>query len=265
MFSLLRSANALLFVLKSRVAVPTFFLCALCVSAFSSFFLCSSTATIPQTPHSKHSASPEPAARSSPRVSPNPPTSEVQIVPSTSRHIPVRFAPHQFHPTAAARETTPPPARSPPSKLHAAPPATAPYARPPHKPPHHARSPIAPSPKTNVPPPQIPSTTRASSISSYASTQTPASPSLRSRSDDAPPLAAPPAPSHRTPPSHLRSALLLRCTSPRLAATPCQAGSPHQSPANKPKRALAPMPPIRPKTAASFPSSGAATLQSNQR
>src|SRR6266403_1573805 len=252
MFSLLRSANALLFVLKSRVAVPSFFLCALCVSAFSSFFLCSSTATIPQTPHSKHSASPEPAARSSPRVSPNPPTSEVQIVPSTSRHIPVRFAPLQFHPTAAARETTPPP-------------ATAPYARPPHKPPHHARSPIAPSPKTNVPPPQIPSTTRASSISSYASTQTPASPSLRSRSDDAPPLAAPPAPSHRTPPSHLRSALLLRCTSPRLAATPCQAGSPHQSPANKPKRALAPMPPIRPKTAASFPSSGAATLQSNQR
>src|SRR6266404_983403 len=225
MFSLLRSANALLFVLKSRVAVPSFFLCALCVSAFSSFFLCSSTATIPQTPHSKHSASPEPAARSSPRVSPN----------------------------------------SPPSKVHAAPPATAPYARPPHKPPHHARSPIAPSPKTNVPPPQIPSTTRASSISSYASTQTPASPSLRSRSDDAPPLAAPPAPSHRTPPSHLRSALLLRCTSPRLAATPCQAGSPHQSPANKPKRALAPMPPIRPKTAASFPSSGAATLQSNQR
>src|SRR6266404_5688444 len=181
MFSLLRSANALLFVLNSRVAVPSFFLCALCVSAFSSFFLCSSTATIPQTPHSKHSASPEPAARSSPRVSPNPPTSEVQIVPSTSRHIPVRFAPHQFHPTAAARETTPPPARSPPSKLHAAPPATAPYARPPHKPPHHARSPIAPSPKTNAPRPRIPGTVRAASISSYASIQIPSFHSSMSR------------------------------------------------------------------------------------
>src|SRR5260370_41102259 len=44
----------------------------------------------------------------------------------------------------------------------------------------------------------------------------PASPSSKSRSDDTPPLPAIPAPSHKTPPSHLRSAPPQRCISPPL-------------------------------------------------
>src|SRR6266436_4101656 len=214
------------------------------------YFFISST---PRTPHSKHSASPEPAAPSPRRVSPAPPTPTDQIAPLAPRHTPARFAPRRFHPVAATRETIPLPARPLPSTFHAVPRAIARPALPPHKRPHHARSPIAPSPKTNVPQPQIPGTARGASISSYASIQIPALPNSKSRSDDTPRPRATLAPSHKTPPSHLRSARPRRCTSPRLAAIPCRAGCPHQSPASTPKRAPAPAPPILPTTAASFP------------
>src|SRR5207253_11178726 len=163
-----------------------------------------------------------------------------------------------------AQETIPLPARFPPSVSRAAPPAIARSVLLQHKPLHGGHSPIARFLKTNAHPHQIPGTVRAANISGYAAIQIPASPSSKSRSDDTRPPPAPPAPSHKTPPFHLRSARPLRCTCLRPAAIPCRAGSLHRSPANKPRRAPALTPPIRPGTAASFLSFGAATPQSNQ-
>src|SRR5437667_124128 len=197
-------------------------------------------------------------------IFPASPTPAGQIFPSPSPHTPARFAQDRSHPVAAAQETIPLPARFPPSVSRAAPPAIARSVLLQHKPLHGGHSPIARFLKTNAHPHQIPGTVRAANISGYAAIQIPASPSSKSRSDDIPPRPAPPAPSHKTPPSHLRSALLRRCTSLRPAAIPCRAGCLHQSPANKPKRAPAPAPPIPLAIAASFLSFGVATLQSGQ-
>src|SRR5713226_4664163 len=160
------------------------------------------TSSIPQTPHSKHSISLTQAAPSYPPAPPNPPTPADQIAPSASPRNPARFAQYQFHRAAAIQETALPPARSPPSAFHAAPRAIARPAPQSRKPPHRARSPTAPSPKTNAPPLQIPGTPHAANISGCAAIRTLASPNSKSRSGDNPPPARPPAPSHKTPPSH---------------------------------------------------------------
>src|SRR6267143_1264774 len=114
------------------------------------------TSSTPQKLHSKHSIFAAPAGPRCHLAPPNPPTSADRIAPSPSLHTPARFAPHQSHPTAATQETTPPPARAPPSAFHDAQWAILRPAPPSHNLRHHARSPTAPSPKTNAPQPQIP-------------------------------------------------------------------------------------------------------------
>src|SRR5882762_9137355 len=172
-------------------------------------FLTSST---PQTLHLKYSAAPAQAALCCHRAPPSQPTSADRIAPPATPHSPVRFAQDQFHRVAASREIILLPALSLPSAFHAAQPA---FVRPgpqSHRPQHHARSPIAPFPRTNAPPLQIPGMVRAASISGCASIRIPALPNSKSHSDGTPPRPAPAAPSHKTPPCHLRWAPNERCT-----------------------------------------------------
>src|SRR5712692_2742909 len=81
---------------------------------FTSLLPCFPISAVPQTLHSKHSIVPERAEPSSPLAPQNLPKPTGQIASQAPPHTRARFAPHQSHPTAATRETTPPPARSPP-------------------------------------------------------------------------------------------------------------------------------------------------------
>src|ERR1700674_1049740 len=232
--------------------------------AHVSISLCSVTAAIPQTLHSKYSTAP---AQVAPRRHPSlpiPPTPAAQTAPPNSPHTPARSAKRRSRPVAAARETALPPAPASPSPPPVARPALAHSAARSHKPPHRARSPIAPSPKTNALPRQIPGTAPAASISNCAAIRTPAFPNSKFRSGDIPSWTKIPAPFHKNPPSHLRSAAPRRCIVPRPAALPFPAGFLHQSPAGKPTRAPAQARPIPRAIAASFLSSGAANPQSNR-
>src|SRR5438132_1008607 len=208
---------------------------ALCVSALRAPLL--PTSSIPQKLHSKHSASQGPAVLRCLPAPLIPPKQCARIALPASPHTPAQSSQDRSHPTAATQETVLLPARFPPSAFHAARPPTVHSVLQPHKPPHRAHSPTAPSLKTNALPPQTPDKVRAANISGYAAIQIPASPSSKSRSDGNPPPQAPSAPSHKTPPFHLRSARPPRCTCLRPAAIPCRAGSLHRSPANKPRLA----------------------------
>src|SRR5579871_5277323 len=134
----------------------------------------------------------------------------------TPHHSCARFRRYRFHRAVAIPRTIPLRAPAQPKPLRAVLSAIDPTQLPPHTAPHRVRWPSARSRKTNERPHRIRDRVRVANISNCGVTQILASPSSRFHSGDIPPHAAPPAQTHKKPPSHLLTATPL----PNIAVRP---------------------------------------------